>query len=110
MQKRKVNLSTDVALYLSDLAFVLFQKEYFSYIESAMRYVDYVQDTIEKDIHTLKHHSTTDENKRYGTHYVVVRMSRNFAYHVYFVMKGDEYYVTKISSNKLPDAEFLNQF
>lgn len=86
------------------------RKKYFSFIENAVNFTDKLHNTIANEIDTLKHNPVPVENKQYGTHYIVIKMHRRFAYHAYFFVKDDAYYVTKISSNELPDAEFLNQF
>ncbi|MBX3163800.1 MAG: hypothetical protein KF900_04920 [Bacteroidetes bacterium] len=111
MEEYEVTFTTEVEDYLFGLSFTLYADEYFGFIEQADRFVDYIAQTIKRDVHKLKHYPVPKDVK-YADYYIVVRLPKNkhTAYHAYFKKKDNRYLVTKISNNHEPEAKFLNDF
>jgi hypothetical protein len=104
----EIYFEPSVLIYFDSLAFELYKKEYFSFIESANNYVDYIYNEIIKNIQFQKHHDTVSTHKKYGAHYIIIKTNNRTAWHVYFNKKGNKYIITKILNNHLPTAKFLN--
>lgn len=98
-----------VLVYFDELVFTLYKKEYFGFIDSAYKYVDYIYSEIENNIHLKKHHNTILKHKKYGAFYVIIKTNNRTAWHVYFNKKGNRYIITKVLNNHLPSAKFLNE-
>lgn len=109
MGKPEVIFKYDVLVYLSKLSVRLLKKKiYFSYVESADKYVDFIYDQITENIHYKKHNSTLPQHKKYGDFYIVITTNNRTAWHVFFNKKDNRYMVNKILNNHLPSAKFLN--
>ncbi len=105
----EVIFKESVANYLDKLANRLQKKEYFSFIEYADKYVDYIVNEITENIHYKKHYNTVLKHKKYGAFYIIIKTNNRTAWHVYFNKKGNRYLITKVLNNHLPSANFLNE-
>lgn len=63
---RKVKFDNLALSYLYDLTKLLFEKEYFSFIETADKYIEDIVAFILKNIHILPHKKTPAHFSRYG--------------------------------------------
>lgn len=105
----QIIFSEEVINYIDDLTFELYQKEYFSYIDVAKKYVDYIINEISTSIHEKKHNETPYQYNQFGKYYIIIVTNRRTAWHVYFDKKNDIYLIKKLENNHLPSAKFLNE-
>lgn len=105
----KVVFERKVLKYLSDLAFKLHSRDYFSYVEDAEKYVDDIYFSINTEIFKAKHNHTPYQHKKFGTYYIIIKTNKRTAWHVYFDKKDGVYLIKKIENNHLPSAKFLNE-
>ena len=92
----QVEVSSKVALKLKKLVFILYKKEYFGFMDSAIAYVDKIRETV-RSIPELKHSKT--RNSKYGSYYVRYKANSNTIYYITFDKKGDRYLVKNIISS-----------
>lgn len=104
----QINWDKNVINFIDELGLKLYKKGYFSYIDTADKYVDYILDEINENIILLKHNETKLQNKKYGKYYVVIKTNKRTAWHVFFDKKGNRYFINKITNNHLPTAKYLN--
>lgn len=107
-QQTRVEFSNNASVYLAELAFTLLVNNVFSYIENAEKYVDFISDEINKNIHFKKHHPTSSELTKFGKYYVIINTNKRTAWHVFFDKKDNRYFINKITNNHLPSAKTLN--
>lgn len=105
--KIEVVFKYEVTDFLSDLTQILYKKQYFSYIENAEEYVDYIYDEIEHSIHQKKHFVTSRKLHHYGKYYIVIRMNKRTAWYVIFDKKDNRYIIRYITNNHVAKAAFL---
>ena len=102
----------EVRLYLQDLQDILFEKEYFGFEESAVRYVRTLILEIEKDLPTRPAKIAPSRFGRYGTNlrYASFRKNGNTQWYVFFnrYQENDEIvYVIRYISNNHVIAQYL---
>ncbi|MEO6639399.1 MAG: hypothetical protein ABIN25_14060 [Ginsengibacter sp.] len=92
---------------LKNLVFVLYKKEYFSFLESAEKYVNNIYDFIYA-IPTLQHKPT--KNKNYGEYYCRYRHNKNTTWYITFDHEDDLYLIKNITNNHSKDySSFMEE-
>jgi len=81
----KVIILPEALEYLDEMAFVLFEKQYFSYLETSKRYVDDLIDDIEKKLPTRLHRPAPQYYDKYGKdlYYAVFKKNRRTSYYAF---------------------------
>jgi hypothetical protein len=72
LEKVKIEISIEVIGYLNELIKILFEKEYFSFEESAQLYVKDIYDFIEFELYNLPHKTTPHKIKNFGSKNMLV--------------------------------------
>jgi hypothetical protein len=85
---------------LFDIVFMLYNKEYFGFIESAFNYVDEIVNFI-YTIPTLKHKRT--KNKKHGAYYCRYKPNKNTTWYITFDIEDDLYLIKNITNNHSKD-------
>jgi hypothetical protein len=67
LEKVKIEISIEVIGYLNELIKILFEKEYFSFEESAQLCVKDIYDFIEFELYNLPHKTTPHKIKNFGS-------------------------------------------
>lgn len=96
----EVIISPLVIEKLQSLVLILFEKEYFSYIENANAYVDNIFDFI-LTIPALKKKHT--KNTKHGTYYCSYKANRHTTYFITFDYEDYVYLVRNITNNHSRD-------
>ncbi len=107
MEKIKVQYLSDVKERLRELVFVLYEKEYFSFLESSFDYVDRLVDFIEQDIATFPSKRTPDKLIKFGSNYVYYKANKHTTWYIFFEKKDNRYLVTYITNNHTEEINFL---
>ncbi len=98
--------------YFNELTTLLYEKEYFGFLDSAVRYVDDLLEDIRQNLPTKLHKSAPPYFNRYGRNmlYATFRKSKATQWYVFFSIyrKDDEliYLVRHISNNHVA-AQYL---
>ena len=103
----KIVYKTEVKEYLKDLAFVLFKNEYFSYMETAIEYVQKIRNDIETTIAFKQHKSTPQRLIKHGKYYASFPANKRTTWYVFFDKKGDRFFIEYITNNHLFKASLL---
>ncbi len=96
----KVIISPIVVDKLKSLILVLFEKEYFGYMETALIYVDNIYDFI-LSIPSQKKKRT--KKSKFGTWYCSYKANRKTTYFITFDYERDVYLIKNITNNHSPD-------
>lgn len=102
-----VLFSPDVRRYFRELEDVLYEKKYFGFEDSAIRYVRKLIYEIERDLHLSVKREAPPYFERYGKNmfYSVFRKNKNTQWYVFFNIYADSgkyiYLVRYISNNHI---------
>ena len=107
MEKIKIVYLPKVENYLFDLVLVLFNKDYFSYIENAEEYKDKIIDFIEENIASFPSKKTPLELQNIGTNYIFYKSNSRTTWYVFFENKNSNYLITHIINNHCEEAKWL---
>ena len=108
----KVLAKPDIIEYLDNLVDILFQKEYFSYAEDAMDYVDELRNDIKTKLHAKLHKPAPAHFDSYGKNmeYAVFRKNRQTAWYVFFTThweNGEKIYLVRYIANNHVIAQYM---
>ncbi|NGM60497.1 hypothetical protein G5B30_01085 [Sphingobacterium sp. SGG-5] len=105
--EKVVVLQQDVADFLENLIWILFEKEYFGFEESAQVYVSKIYDFIEFDLVNFPPKRTPHKLRRYGSKYVFYKANSHTTWYIFFESRGARYVITYITNNHMEDVNFL---
>lgn len=97
-----------VRTYMAGLVQTLFKKEYFSYEENALTYVNNLVDQIINELPGKKHYSTPLRLIKYGQFYAKLKGSKRTVWYAFFDKKDNRYIIKHIANNHTAKAAFLN--
>ena len=104
---------SEVKQYLNDLITILYEQGYFSFEDTAVKYVDELLDEIISDLPTkLKRPAPKYFKQRYGKglYYAVFQKSKNTQWYVFFIMyqiDGEIFYQVRYIANNHTVAQYL---
>lgn len=107
MGKVSVQYLPEVEDYLNDLTYLLFQKEYFGFLESSFKYVDNIVDFIEFNLSTFPAKRTPEHLLRNGSYYIFYKANANTTWFIFFEKLDHRYLVTYITNNHSEISKFL---
>ena len=107
-----VIFTSKVLLYFEDLIITLYDKEYFSFLETSKRYVDELVDDILTNLPTLQHRPAPKYFNKYGKnmYYAVFRKSKRTDWYAFFTkysQNGQTFYLVRYIGNNHIDAHHL---
>ena len=87
--------------YLEELAYTLFKKGYFAYLETAKEYVDSIVDYTNNYIINCVKHKAPPYFKRFGKNmqYITYRPNRKTTWYIFFQTKDERFLVRYITNN-----------
>lgn len=100
----KIILLPEVINKLNELINILYQKEYFSFIEGSFSYVDNIYDFI-YTIPTLRYKETA--NKKFGQYYCSYKANRNTTWYITFDKQDDKFIVQYITNNHTEEYPYF---
>ncbi len=101
----KILYLPEVRLYFKELAWLLYEKEYFGFEESAIKYVEDLFNDIDKSLPSKHSKKASSYFDRYGKnmHYAVFKKNSHTQWYVFFQILDDNgetvYLVRYISNN-----------
>ncbi|MFA7444791.1 MAG: hypothetical protein WCY89_02510 [Flavobacteriaceae bacterium] len=107
MGKITIQYLSDVKARLNSLVFILYEKEYFSFLESSYDYVDRLIEFIDNDLINFPHKQTPEKLIRFGSKYVFYKANNHTTWYIFFETKDNRYLITYITNNHTEDAKFL---
>ncbi len=107
MEKIVIIYKADVELYLNDLTFTLFKKDYFSYFENSVIYKDKIIEFIEQDIQNFPAKKTPKELKNFGSNYIFYKSNQRTTWYIFFEQFDNNYLITNIINSNSEEVKFL---
>lgn len=104
-----ISLSPEVIQFLKKLVWILYEKEYFRFQEDAHDYANKLENSIRKDLPTIKHHISPEELKHYGKFYAKIKSNQRTTWYVFFDQSANRILVQFMANNHVPESEFLNR-
>ncbi len=92
----KIVILPELESKLFDLVFILYDKEYFGFVESALAYVDKIVDFM-YTIPIIRHKKT--KNNKYGTFYCSYKSNPSTTWFISFDFEDDTYLIKNITNN-----------
>ncbi len=107
MEEIVIIYKSDVELYLNDLTFTLFKKDYFSYFENSVIYKDKIIQFIEESIQTFPPKKTPKELKNFSPNYIFYKSNQRTTWFIFFEQLDNNYLITNIINSNSEEVKFL---
>ncbi|MCD7938550.1 MAG: hypothetical protein LUG98_16955 [Tannerellaceae bacterium] len=97
----KIRYTKTVRIYLNELVDILYEKDYFSFKESARQYVRSLLTEVEQTIHLKRKEEAPAYFLRYGSNmsYITCPKSKNTTWYFFFTYHPKELYVIRYITN-----------
>jgi len=99
LEKIIVQYLPETEEYLNELAFVLFQKDYFGFLESSFDYVDDIVDFIEFNLPIFPFRNTPENLLKLGSKYIFYRANYTTTWYIFFENVDNRYLITFITNS-----------
>jgi len=100
--------------YLDEVVYILFVKQYFSYLETSICYVDDLIDDIKKNLPTKLHKPASQYFDKYGKsmEYAVFKKSKRTSWYIFFntyedEQTGEDIFLVRYIGNNHTIAQYL---
>ncbi|KAF2511874.1 hypothetical protein [Flavobacterium foetidum] len=103
----KVIFADSVLEYFDNLVFILFEEEYFGFVESAQIYTNKIVDYIKSNISTFPHRKTPDFLRYLGSNYIFYKSNSRTTWYIFFEKRNQNYLITGILNNHSEEAKEL---
>jgi hypothetical protein len=100
----EVKIEQHVIAALNELIEILYKKEYFGFVDSAIDYAAAIYDFIYR-IPQQRYKAT--ENTRYGNYYASYKANQRTTWFICFDIKGDQFIISHITNNHSPDYPYF---
>ena len=87
--------------------FILFNEEYFSFIENAIEYRDDILSAITTS-NLKRGKASPAKNTKLGSFYLKHKANHRTTWYVFYDIINEKFYIEHIINNHLPEARFLN--
>mgnify|MGYP000857427285 CR=1 FL=1 len=101
----KVIFKTEVLKYFDELVYTLFSKDYFSYSENALNYVDRIVGFTTFEINSFPHKKTPLKLKYLGSNYIFYKANNRTTWFIFFEKQDNNYLITGILNNHCEEAK-----
>jgi hypothetical protein len=108
LSKAIVQYLPEIELFLNKLSDVLFEKNYFSYLQYSENYVEDLTDFIEQNISNYTHKTTPKKLIKFGTYYFFYKANNRTTWYIFFEKLDHRFLITHITNNHIQDIRFLN--
>jgi hypothetical protein len=103
----EVIFAPSVIYYLDDLVIILYKKEYFGFIESAVEYVSNIYNAIPERIKKTLHKKTPTSIQYLGLNYVFYKANSRTTWYIFFEKRDQNYLITTILNNNSSEVREL---
>lgn len=104
----QVTYSKEFIDHLDSLIHILYEKEYFGYIESSIEYVLGIYDFLEANIYKLPHKKLPNTLRLLGTFFISYNSNHQTTWYIIFDKYDDGIYITFIFNNHEKFAQYLD--
>lgn len=104
----EINYSYEFRVSVLKLIDVLFQKEYFGFLETSIDYALKLYDFIEENIDGGSVKLTPNELVHLGKYYLKYSPNKRTSWYILFYQKEDKFLVNYILNNHTQEAKYFN--
>jgi len=102
-----VQFQNNVLNYFDKLIFVLFEDEYFGFVESSEEYINRIIDFTYSNIDTFPSRKTPIQLQKFGRNYIFYKINSRTTWYIFFEKKDSDYFVTHLMNNHCEDAKWF---
>lgn len=106
--ERTIKFSYSAKNYLDELAIELYQKNYFSFFDSSIVYIDLLIDYIVENIHKNIHKKSPIILAKYGAFYLKYNSTKRTTWYIFFELDEEQVLITHISNNYKKEMAIIN--
>jgi hypothetical protein len=100
-------IKESVIQYLDDLIFVLYDNEYFGFIDSSEIFIDKLINFIYENIEIFPSKKTPIHILYLGSNYIFYKSTQRTTWYIFFEQKNKNFVVTNIINNNSEEVKFL---
>jgi hypothetical protein len=100
-------IKESVIQYLDDLIFVLYNNEYFGFIDSSEIFIDKLINFIYENIEIFPSKKTPIQIQYLGTNYIFYKSTQRTTWYIFFEQKNKNFVITNIINNNSEEVKFL---
>jgi hypothetical protein len=108
LEKAIIIYEANVIDYFNKLIFELYEKDYFSYLEYALDYVNHIYDFIDNKISIAAHKRTPTKLTYLGEFYTFYKSNAQTTWFVFFDKRDNEFLIRGILNNHCKEVSYLN--
>ncbi len=108
VEKINISYSKFAIDFLDELIFILYNENYFGFIENAESYVDEIYDSTKAYILLKQYKKSPEKLKKHGNFYVTFKVNKKTTWYIFFNKKDNKYLVKYITNNHNKEAIWLN--
>ena len=98
----------EVLDYLDNLVHILYQDEYFSYLENSHNYVLDIYDFVDENVTSANVRKTPESLLKHGDFYILYKSNSRTTWYIFFSKKNSTYLIKHISNNHNLDSSLIN--
>ena len=102
-----VQFQNSVLNYFDTLIFVIFEDEYFGFVESSEQYINRIVDFIHSNIDSFPSKKTPIQLQKFGRNYIFYKINPRTTWYIFFEKDNNDYFVTHLMNNHCEDANYL---
>jgi hypothetical protein len=108
LTKIEVQYLPEIELSLNKLSELLFEMEYFSFLDFSQNYIEKLTNYVEENISKLQHKITPIALKKFGSLYIFYKANNRTTWYIFFEKHENRYLITHITNNHIGDINKLN--
>jgi len=93
--------------YFDSLIFVLFEDEYFGFVESSEEYINRIVDFINSNIDNFASKKTPTPLQKFGPNYIFYRINPRTTWYIFFEKQNEYFFITHLMNNHCEDAKWF---
>lgn len=107
-QKSEVVYSEVATEFMNDLVTILYNQDYFGFIDSALDYVFKMKDFIDKNIRTVSHYPAPRYFSKYksGMKYIMYQANKRTTWYIFFKQSENRFMIYYITNNHF-EGQFI---
>jgi len=107
VEKINIIYESNVENYLNDLVHILFEEEYFGFMDSSIIFKDKIIDFIEDNIVSFPSRKTPVSLQYLGSNYIFYKSTQRTSWYVFFDVSSNNYLITSILNNNSEEVKWL---
>jgi len=105
---KTIKFSAHTKSYLDELTKELYYKNYFSFFDSSIEYVDLLIDYIVENVLKNIHKKSPIILAKYGSFYLTYNSTKRTTWYIFFEMDETQVLITHISNNYKKEMSIIN--